>query len=350
MDLFGLPSAEEAAMGVPLHGEAAVQQWSFEPTAKGCIGRVDLPVAQLKFQRTLSLADSSSVLFVEEQIANKSTENREIHWVQHLSLGPPFLVPGQSSIHASLDHAISWPRGYDRQSLMPDHMSLEWPQAPSRTREMLDLRIPFQCPGTGFVAAARVDTTRKFAYIVVLNWQLGLALTYVFPREDFPWVAIWEENCARDAAPWNGTAQVRGMEFGTTPLSIGREAISNLGTLFDTPVSWILPGNGILRTRYAACIIAIPPEWREITDVIFEDDTLTLIGSRSCERISIRAEDFVNSKFGELIALGDERGYISGLSHDGYVFRSQPIHIFCRDDGTVFSNRRMSLKGWERSW
>lgn len=290
LDNFGPPSLKEGALGVPLHGEASVRNWRFYVTPQGCIGRVDLPVAQLGFQRTLTLAAKSSVLFVDERVENKGAFEREIHWVQHLSLGPPFLAPDHSSIHASLDRAMTWPHGYEGRELLRDNATFEWPMAPSAEDSPVNLEAPFQRRGSGFVAAARVSPERKIAYVAALNWELGLALVYCFSREDFPWVAIWEENCARPAAPWNGVTRVRGMEFGTTPMPIGRDAIRKMGDLFDTPGSRIVPFDGALHARYLACIVKVPTTWRRIADIVLSKNSLKVIGPRSRDHVAVAAE------------------------------------------------------------
>lgn len=290
LDNFGLPSPQEAAMGVPLHGEASVREWNWEATSNGCVGRVELPVAKLNFQRALSLATKTSVLFVEERIENQGSSEREIHWMQHLSLGLPFLAPDQSSIHASLDHGMTWPLGYEGCELLRGNAAFEWPMAPVVEGGLASLEIPFQRRGTGFVAAARVCSEREVAYVAALNWDLGLALVYCFRREDFPWVTIWEENCARLDAPWSGVTQVRGMEFGTTPMPLGRDAIRQMGNLFDTPGSRIIPAGGTLHARYLACIAQVPTGWREITAIMPAHHSLTLIGPHSSDRVSVAAE------------------------------------------------------------
>jgi hypothetical protein len=82
-------------------------------------------------------------------------------------------------------------------------------------------------------------------------------LLYCFRREDFPWIALWEENCARLDAPWNGITRARGMEFGTTPMPLGREAIHAMGPLFDTPAERMLPAGGSHTARYAVCLASL---------------------------------------------------------------------------------------------
>jgi hypothetical protein len=287
LDIFGPPSPQEAAHGIPLHGEAAVREWSLTPTAQGCVASVNLPAAQLVFERNVSLVAGAAVLQVRECVENLGAEPREIHWVQHLSLGPPLLARGESSVHASLDRGLTWPQGYEGHELLRDNAAFDWPQAPLADGGALDLRTPFARNGYGFVAAARVPPGREIAFIAALNFRLGLALIYCFRRRDFPWVAIWEENCARPAAPWKETAQVRGMEFGTTPMPLGRDAIRRLGPVFDTPGSLLLEPGAVRRANYLACIAAVPSGWRKITDVVPGPHNLTLVGPRDSETLTV---------------------------------------------------------------
>ena len=97
-------------------------------------------------------------------------------------------------------------------------------------------------------------------------------LLYCFHREDFPWIALWEENRARPDPPWNGTTQARGMEFGTTPMPLGREAIHAMGPLFDTPVERVLPAGGSYAARYAVCLAALSVDARTIEHVTIADE------------------------------------------------------------------------------
>jgi hypothetical protein len=289
LDIFGPPSEQDAARGVPLHGEAAARMWDIKTNELGCSARVELPLAQLEFERSVSLAEDSAALFIEERLHNRGAAVREIHWVQHLSLGLPFLEPGCSAIDGSLDRGCTWRLGYEGRAALRDDTEFAWPLAPGTDGATLDLRIPFVRPGYGFVAAVRVNIVREYAYVAALNWRIGQVLVYCFRREDFPWIAIWEENCARAGAPWNGTAQVRGMEFGTTPMPLGRDAVRAMGDLFGTPGSRIIRSGETLYTRYLAAIAPIPSDWREITDVVPGRDALTISGPHNSRPVTVAA-------------------------------------------------------------
>lgn len=279
LDLFGPPSEAEAALGTPLHGEAAVLPWSLVPTPTGCVGQVALPAAQLACERRVSLASAAPILFIEEQVENRGNHVRELHWVQHLTLGPPFLAAGESEVSASLDRGRTWPLGYEGHAMLRDNETFAWPDAPALDGGVTDLREPFARSGKGFVAAVRVSCSREIGFITALNFRLGMALVYCFRRRDFPWVAIWEENCARTGAPWSGKAQARGMEFGTTPMPVGREALQRLGTLFDTPSTRTLAPGETHLARYLTALCSVPVEWHAITDVQVEPAGLRLFNS-----------------------------------------------------------------------
>jgi hypothetical protein len=294
LDTFGAPSPEQAALGASLHGEAAVRPWQIDSTEQGCVARVYLPAAQLEFERVLSLAPRSTVLFVSERVKNRGSREREIHWVQHLAFGPPFLSSDHCSVHASLDRAMTWPLGYESHEMLPDNTNFDWPIAPSLTGGEISLERPFQRRGRGFVVAARVTPGRDIGFVAALNQELGMALVYCFRREDFPWIAVWEENCARSSDPWKGMTQVRGMEFGTTPMPLGHEAIRKMGNLFDTPGSRIVAASGSLDARYIASIARIPACWDTITEIAPTQHSLTLIGPRNGDRISVPAEGLLD--------------------------------------------------------
>jgi hypothetical protein len=287
LDTFGPPSKEYAACGIPLHGEASARTWQMVPTAHGCTMQVELPSSLLRFSRTISLMEDESALLIEENLDNYGAVTRDVHWVHHVTFGPPLLNPGYSSLQASVDACRTWPLGYEGKEVLPNDVDFSWPLAPTLEGSALDLRFPFQREGKGFLAAARVHPSMPIAYVAALNWQLGLALIYCFRREEFPWVTIWEESQARTNLPWNGTAQARGMEFGTTPMPLGSEAIRSMGTLFDTPLARVIPAGGKRSARYVAAIAAIPADWREVNAVEITQDGLMLIGAGREDNIVI---------------------------------------------------------------
>jgi hypothetical protein len=266
-----------------------MQTWKMTPTSNGCTMEVELPRAKLHFSRNLLIAEGQSALFVDEQLVNLGSASRELHWVQHVTLGPPLLEHGESCVQASVDACRTWPLGYEGKALLPDNADFKWPWVRTLLNCEQDLRLPFQHVGKGYVAAARVDPSKQIGFIVALNWKIRLALLYCFRREDFPWIAIWEENGARTGAPWRGNTKVRGVEFGSTPMPLGKAAIRAMGSLFETPSARIMPAGGMHTARYVACLTTIPDRWRNVEGIDVANDSLTIRGAGAEDRITIPA-------------------------------------------------------------
>jgi hypothetical protein len=62
-----------------------------------------------------------------------------------------------------------------------------------------------------------------------------LALGYRWERATFPWLMTWEENRARQQAPWNGRTLVRGLEFGSYAFATSRRDNVERGKLMGQP-------------------------------------------------------------------------------------------------------------------
>jgi hypothetical protein len=173
---------------------------------------------------------------------------------------------------------------------LADSKEFTWPLAPAEDGSTIDISRPFLRAGTGFVAAALLDPKQERTCIAALNFKSGLVLGYCFPRKAFPWVAVWEENCARQDSPWKGTTQARGVEFGTTPMPVGkREAFAN-GPLFDTPTFQCVPARGKLQVKYAIFLAPVNPDWRDISDIQFGEEAITIVGNNH-QHIAVPAID-----------------------------------------------------------
>lgn len=300
LDYFGAPSPEEAAAGLPIHGEAGSGQWkasqSIKEESAGCRWDVDLPVAQLSFERTIHLRNRESVLYVEEIVHNERDVEHVCQWVQHATFSPPFLSRDDSTLVASAARGITSPTEYEGGSLLAANREFVWPYAPRYGGDgaKVDLRQPFSAKGFGIGAGAQMDPQRRVEFLLAMNWKLRLGVGYCFRREDFPWMAIWEENCTRSGPPWNRTTQARGMEFGTTPLSAGREENLRRGNLFGTPTRCVIPPRGQRTARYLIFLFEIPSRIPAIESVetqgdaiVFQDDradAIFSISAHGCER------------------------------------------------------------------
>ena len=99
-----------------------------------------------------------------------------------------------------------------------------------------------------------MDAAREHAFFVAFSPKARLAFGYVWQRQDFPWLGIWEENHSRSHAPWNGVTLTRGMEFGASPMPERRRDMIDRGRLFDVPTYRWIPAKSRVEVEYWAII------------------------------------------------------------------------------------------------
>lgn len=281
LDCFGTPSDLEASLGIPLHGEAGIADWNCKSdgTRGDLIAHAELPVAGLQVQRKIEIAAGESVVRITEQVRNLRNVLRKIQWQQHATLGVPLVNAESSSIAASVDKGRTWPLGYDGPCLLPSDLEFDWPYvntAPDRGSSARDLRRPFLPPNGGYVVAVHQIPGREIGFVSALNWELGLVFGYCFRSADFPWLAIWHENRAREYAPWNGVTQALGVEFGTTPMPVGKEAMERLRSSFQGSIDHVVPPHDMATASWLMFLADVPKTWREVQDVVVGEDRITL--------------------------------------------------------------------------
>jgi len=135
MDFFGSPSAKEARQGLSIHGEAPSLRWHM---ARAGVRRrevrlklaLPLPVAQLRFERELTLRRGESVAYFRETVKNLTKADHFFHWTQHVTLGPPFLNSQASSVWILARKGRTYPHGYEGKELLESSRDFKWPSAP----------------------------------------------------------------------------------------------------------------------------------------------------------------------------------------------------------------------------
>jgi hypothetical protein len=174
--------------------------------------------------------------------------------------------------------------------MLANNREFLWPHAPLASGiGFADLRQPFAEKGLGLIAAVQLDPRRQQEYVLAVNWKRRLGVGYCFRRVDFPWMTVWEENHARSNTPWNGTGQARGMEFGTTPLPLGREETVRRGPIFDTPHQCVIPAGGKKTARYLIFLFEVPRGLEAIENVEAAGDAIVLYDSNGRPSLSIPA-------------------------------------------------------------
>jgi hypothetical protein len=285
LDYFGPPSEEEAAQGLSFHGEAPISRWrktdrrvSAEKVALEL--SVRLPIAGLQFSREIELRRGESVAYFTETVVNERKCDHFFHWTQHVTLGPPFLSPRDSTIALPGTRGLTDPHGYDEgKNLLALKRPFRWPTAPAHGGGTVDLTRPLLRRGRGFVVGVLLDPRRDIGFVTALNTKLGLLIGYCFRRRDYPWVAIWEENRAIAAPPWNHITQARGLEFGTTGLPVPRREAFAIGKLMNTPTFACVPARGKKVIRYLAFLSQIPVGFERVTEIRLVGKEIVILGN-----------------------------------------------------------------------
>ncbi len=252
-DFFGPPSDEEFAAGLYVHGEASFVDWEVETSGGVMTARAELPIAEMKLERTLRLA--GDVVLVTETAHNLSGVDRPVGWTQHVTLGPPFLAKGKTEFHASATSSkvieSVFAPGHDRLELGAE---FQWPMAPKAGGGYSDLRIYPEDDVSGTFTAHLMAPGAEQAFFTAYDPATKIAFGYVWKRSDFPWLGIWEENYSREQPPWRGKTLTRGMEFSVSPFPETRRAMVDRGSLFGEKGFLWMPAGGTKTVEYAIFI------------------------------------------------------------------------------------------------
>ena len=289
---FGMPSPEEGERGMSLHGEAATSEWKVvsavaDDNSATLVMEVTLPVYSLHFRREISLPSEAFTASITETVTNLSGTAADCQWVQHAAFGEPFFANGDATLFVSAKRGVTGPTGYEGHEVLENDVEYRWPYAQSVDGEPINLSQPFVRDGTGFVAALLLDSDRDKAFVAVHNRRLQLVAGYCFDPKFFPWIVLWEENRAREYAPWNKRTRARGIEFGTSPMPLGLAHAREMGRLFDTPVLCSIPASASLQTQYDLFLHPVPPQWSQIKDVRKTEHTLVVQGDHD-ERMTLQ--------------------------------------------------------------
>jgi hypothetical protein len=249
LDLFGGPSDEEAEAGITVHGEASVAPYSFRNDREVLVASARLPNALLDVERRLWLnADS---LNITETVQNLGAFDRPVAWTQHVTLGPPFLVPGETQFDVPAVKSKTFEDEFG--DVFPPGVEFDWPHAPKRGGGTLDLRTCTSAPVSAGYTAHLLDTSAD-AYFAAWSPSTKVLFGYRWNRAEFPWIGIWEENHSRHVPPWNGQTLARGFEFGVSPMPETRRKMIDRGSMFGVPVYAWIPAGKSVRAHYSAFV------------------------------------------------------------------------------------------------
>jgi len=294
LDYFGPPSDAETAQGLSTHGEAPSLKWrkSGERLRGGLLSvalSVRLPEAGLEFSREIGMRTGEAVVYLKETVTNERKLDHFFHWTQHVTLGPPFISSEDTRVFMSATKGVTSPEAYGPQALLAFAKEFQWPLAPASAGGEADLSHCLSRKGFGVVASLLADPSRDVQYVAALNTRERLLIAYCFRRADYPWITIWEENCSREAPPWNGRTETRGLEFGSAPLPVTRREAFGRGPLLSTPSFSTVPARGRLIANYVAFLAHLPDGFTVVRNITMGKGEILVEGGDSRQVVSVPA-------------------------------------------------------------
>jgi hypothetical protein len=209
----------------------------------------------LDFTREIRLEPGGIVRF-RETVHNLLAMDRPTAWTQHVTLGPPFIEHGVTRLHIPATWSMVYPIDLSEHQRYRPGAEFEWPLVPNKACDkegaQSDLRVFPNHDRSAGVTCHAVVADRTEGFFMTWHPRLQLLFGYVWRREDFPWISLWEENRSREIPPWNGITVTRGVEFGVSPFAEGRRAMVERGSLFGIPTYRWLAANSSATVEYLA--------------------------------------------------------------------------------------------------
>jgi hypothetical protein len=256
LDTYGMPSAEEFAAGIPVHGEGPVVRYTLESDQNSILLNGLLPLAQIRFQRQIRLSRANTgLIHFRESLQNMSASDRPIAWTQHVTIGPPFLEAGKTQFRAPvtrsrvIDEDFTGGRG-----LQKTGSEFNGLLCPRKDGGVIDLRVYSSDAVSGGFTTHLVDPVSDNGFFVCWSPTTKILFGYIWKRIDFPWICRWEENHLRTDPPWDGRTMTCAMEFGVSPTLGSRRQMVERGSMYNAPGYRWLPACSTIQVEYHAFI------------------------------------------------------------------------------------------------
>jgi hypothetical protein len=272
--------------------EAAIVEWKLTGTdlRKDAVTlhyEAELPKTQFRVGRLVMVPAGTSVIQVEEWAENLMEFGRPMHWVEHVTFGPPFAEPGKHY----LDMAPARWAGRRRGAGLMESI-VRWPQGLGIDATPTDLRLFPDTLKSGRYNAYLFDRASPQSYFTAYHAEMPVLIGYVFPAPENPWLVDWQENGSYQQTPWEGKSIARGIEIGTTPFDEGLKRSLERGNFLGVPGFRWIGGRQRLTMRYLVFLAEIPKGFAGVETLDLKDGKLTIRERGSGRAISLDTGGF----------------------------------------------------------
>ena len=132
-------------------------------------------------------------------------------WGHHPAFGAPFLGPECWIDVPASTYKVMIPQTTPERTWMPDQGEWPWAHVAGLDGETHDMR---RIPGPeSKLNTLGFATGLEEGWYGLTNQKLGIGVGFVWPKEIFPYLWIWQELNSTPGYPWYGRAYVTGLEF-----------------------------------------------------------------------------------------------------------------------------------------
>lgn len=278
---WGPPSDGEKAAGIVTHGEAVAQLWDQQPsTQKNAIQmQVTATLEGLHVDRLMMLDKENAVFEVTENVTNINPLGRLFNMVQHPTIGAPFLT-ANTIVHCNAGKGFNY-----KLNTNPLEYAAKWPFGIMEKGDYRDVIVLNKLDKAySSVFSFTVKKGVKFGWITAYNPENKLLIGYLWNREDYPWLSLWQD------FDENGNIRYRGLEFGTTGMHKSYKEIIEEGNhrVFGEDSYKYIDAGETQSRSYLAFMGNTPAGFTGAGDVNFENDKLLITDATTGKQITIQ--------------------------------------------------------------
>jgi galactose mutarotase-like enzyme len=212
----GLVSSNKGASW-GMHGESSLLPWRASIADEGETARLNVSTELMRYpfrvDKTVSLAEGSPTLRVDETVTNLAEQDMEFAWVQHIVFTRPMVGPGMS---VDMRAGSCTAGAYKQTRLKPD-TPFEWPNAPAKDGSTIDMS---GAPPTGKRYEDNLFINMKEPWYAIRNSQASLTVGVSWDLKVLPSMWYWLNNGALDY-PWWGRSYNLGLEPASSLTELG---------------------------------------------------------------------------------------------------------------------------------
>lgn len=197
---------EYKGVEMSFHGEACTLAWSYKvvknmPNEVAVTFFVETYRSPFRLERTLTLRENETFLFIDEKITNLAEEEMDYMWGHHPTVGAPFLDEG---VIIDFPQA-SWIESQNKENestRLPQKSKFNWPIVKGKDLEDIDFStLP---PKENRSADLAFIGGFSEGWYGITNPKLGFGFGMAWPKEIFPQMWFWQELRGSFGWPWYG--------------------------------------------------------------------------------------------------------------------------------------------------